>query len=204
MASGKKQLYKVLVLGDSGVGKTSLANQYVKGQFSSQFRATIGADFMNKEVQLEDRRVTLQIWDTAGQERFQSLGSAFYRGSDCCVMVYDITNPSSFESLENWRNGFLQEGCPKDPENFPFILLGNKADRANERKVPQSKAEEWCKSHGNIPYFETSAAQNSNVEEAFKQIAKIAAAQEKEEEIYHPIVLNPVEKKTDSTGACQC
>jgi len=204
MTTGKKQLYKVLILGDSGVGKTSLANQYVKGQFSSQFRATIGADFMTKEVQLEDRRVTLQIWDTAGQERFQSLGSAFYRGSDCCVLVYDITNSASFESLENWRNGFLQEGSPKDPETFPFILLGNKADRSNERKVPQSKAEECCKAHGNIQYFETSAANNSNVEEAFRNIAKIAAAQEKEEEIYHPIVLDPVQRREEPKSCAQC
>jgi Ras-related protein Rab-7A len=203
MATGKKQLYKVLVLGDSGVGKTSLANQYVKGQFSSQFRATIGADFMTKEVQLDDRRVTLQIWDTAGQERFQSLGSAFYRGSDCCVLVYDITNPQSFESLETWRNGFLQEGSPKDPEAFPFVLLGNKADKANERKVPQSKAEEWCKAHGGISYFETSAAQNLNIEDAFRNIAKIASMQEKEEEIYHPVVLK-TEQKKDTKENCAC
>jgi len=203
MATSKKQLYKVLVLGDSGVGKTSLANQYVKGQFSSQFRATIGADFMTKEVQLDERRVTLQIWDTAGQERFMSLGSAFYRGSDCCVLVYDITNSQTFENLESWRNGFLQEGMPKDPETFPFVLLGNKADKANERKVPQSKAEEWCKAHGGIQYFETSAAQNSNVEEAFRNIAKIASAQEKEEEIYHPVILKS-EPKKDVKSGCEC
>ena len=85
--------------------------------------------------------------------------------------------------MENWRNGFLQEGSPKDPETFPFILLGNKADRSNERKVPQSKAEEWCKAHGNIPYFETSASSNTGVEEAFRNVAKIAANQEKEEEM---------------------
>ena len=76
-----------------------------------------------------------QIWDTAGQERFQSLGGAFYRGADCCVLVYDITNAKSFESLESWRDEFLLQGQPKDPDNFPFVVIGNKSDRAEDKKV---------------------------------------------------------------------
>lgn len=86
MASRKKILLKVIVLGDSSVGKTSLMNQYVNRKFSNQYKATIGADFLSKEVTVDDRTVTIQIWDTAGQERFQSLGVAFYRGADCCVL----------------------------------------------------------------------------------------------------------------------
>lgn len=86
MATRKKVLLKVIILGDSGVGKTSLMNQYVNKKFSNQYKATIGADFLTKEVQVDDRTVTMQIWDTAGQERFQSLGVAFYRGADCCVL----------------------------------------------------------------------------------------------------------------------
>nr|ACF81381.1 unknown [Zea mays] len=90
--SRRRTLLKVIVLGDSGVGKTSLMNQYVHKKFSQQYKATIGADFVTKEVLIEDRLVTLQIWDTAGQERFQSLGVAFYRGADCCVLVYDVNS----------------------------------------------------------------------------------------------------------------
>ncbi|KUF84732.1 Ras-related protein Rab-7a [Phytophthora nicotianae] len=93
MSHRKKVLLKLIILGDSGVGKTSLMNQYVNQKFSNQYKATIGADFLTKEIMLDDKLVTMQIWDTAGQERFQSLGVAFYRGADACVLVYDITNP---------------------------------------------------------------------------------------------------------------
>merc|ERR1712188_167592 len=107
MSSRKKVLLKVIILGDSGVGKTSLMNQYVNKKFSNQYKATIGADFLTKEVMVDDRLVTMQIWDTAGQERFQSLGLAFYRGADCCVLVYDITNAESFSNLRAWRDEFM-------------------------------------------------------------------------------------------------
>ena len=114
--------------------------QFVSHRFSNQYKATIGADFLTKEVQIGDRLVTmqvsifemklqslyccsfLQIWDTAGQERFQSLGVAFYRGADCCVLVMDVTSPSSFKSLESWKDEFLIQAGPRDPENFPFIV----------------------------------------------------------------------------------
>ena len=84
------------------MGKTSLMNQYVNKKFSSQYKATIGADFLTKEVVVDERLVTMQIWDTAGQERFQSLGVAFYRGADACVLVYDLTNLKSFDNCESW------------------------------------------------------------------------------------------------------
>ena len=86
MASRKKVLLKVIILGESGVGKTSLMNQYVNKKFSNHYIATIGADFLTKDIIVDDYLVTMQIWDTAGQERYQSLGVAFYRGADCCVL----------------------------------------------------------------------------------------------------------------------
>ncbi|GMH69755.1 hypothetical protein TL16_g05233 [Triparma laevis f. inornata] len=107
MSHRKKVLLKIIILGDSGVGKTSLMNQYVSKRFTSQYKATIGADFLTKEIMVDDKLVTLQIWDTAGQERFQSLGVAFYRGADACMLTYDITNPKSFDSLDSWRQEFL-------------------------------------------------------------------------------------------------
>ncbi|KAJ6996705.1 ras-related protein Rab7 isoform X1 [Populus alba x Populus x berolinensis] len=128
MEMPRRALLKVIVLGDSGVGKTSLMNQYVYKKFSQQYKATIGADFVTKEVQIDDKLVTLQIWDTAGQERFQSLGSAFYRGADCCVLVYDVNIQKSFEILNNWHKEFVKQADPVDPEAFPFILFGNKID----------------------------------------------------------------------------
>ncbi|KAB1209055.1 Ras-related protein Rab7 [Morella rubra] len=159
--------------------------KYVNRKFSNQYKATIGADFLTKEVQFEDRLFTLQIWDTAGQERFQSLGVAFYRGADCCVLVYDVNVMKSFDNLNNWREEFLIQASPSDPENFPFVVLGNKidVDGGNSRVVSEKKAKAWCASKGNIPYFETSAKEGFNVEAAFQCIAKNALKNEPEEEI---------------------
>jgi hypothetical protein len=117
MASRKKVLLKVIILGDSGVGKTSLMNQYVNKKFNAQYKATIGADFLTKEVTVDDRLVTMQIWDTAGQERFQSLGVAFYRGADSCVLVYDVLQPKTFDNLDSWKDEFLIQAGPRDPDN---------------------------------------------------------------------------------------
>uniref|UniRef100_A0AAY4CCZ3 RAB7A, member RAS oncogene family n=1 Tax=Denticeps clupeoides TaxID=299321 RepID=A0AAY4CCZ3_9TELE len=173
MTSRKKVLLKVIILGDSGVGKTSLMNQYVNKKFSNQYKATIGADFLTKEVMVDDRLVTMQIWDTAGQERFQSLGVAFYRGADCCVLVFDVTAQNTFKTLDSWRDEFLIQASPRDPENFPFVVLGNKIDLEN-RQVTTKRAQVWCQSKNNIPYFETSAKEAINVEQAFQTIARNA------------------------------
>ncbi|CDJ42554.1 Ras family domain-containing protein, putative [Eimeria tenella] len=134
MPPKKKSLLKVIILGDSSVGKTSLMNQYVNKKFSNQYKATIGADFLTKDVVIDDKEVTIQIWDTAGQERFQSLGVAFYRGADCCVLVFDVTNPKSFDSLESWKDEFLIQSSPADPDAFPFVVLGNKVDESERQE----------------------------------------------------------------------
>ncbi|KAF2304854.1 hypothetical protein GH714_039177 [Hevea brasiliensis] len=153
------------------------------------------------------------IWDTAGQERFQSLGVAFYRGADCCVLVYDVNVMKSFENLNNWREEFLIQASPSDPENFPFVVLGNKIDvdggnsRVGTNDInrlcedrfcgcvryimalsfqlagSEKKAKAWCASKGDIPYFETSAKEGFNVEAAFQCIAKNALKNEPEEEM---------------------
>ncbi|RYR49230.1 hypothetical protein Ahy_A07g035576 isoform C [Arachis hypogaea] len=186
MPSRRRTLLKVIILGDSGVGKTSLMNQYVNKKFSNQYKATIGADFLTKEVQFEDRLFTLQIWDTAGQERFQSLGVAFYRGADCCVLVYDAS--------------------PSDPENFPFVVIGNKIDidGGNSRVVSEKKARAWCASKGNIPYFETSAKECVNVEEAFQCIAKDALKSGEEEELYLPDTIDVGNSSQQRSTGCEC
>jgi len=204
MASRKKVLLKVIILGDSGVGKTSLMNQYVNKKFSSQYKATIGADFLTKEVMVDDRLVTMQIWDTAGQERFQSLGVAFYRGADCCVLVYDVNNAKSFETLSSWMDEFLVQASPRDSENFPFVVLGNKIDlEESKRMVSQKRAMTWCQSKGNIPYFETSAKEAINVEQAFQTIAKNALQQEADVEIDFPDPIK-IDSDTKQEYGCAC
>jgi len=201
----KKVLLKVIILGDSGVGKTSLMNQYVHKRFSNQYKATIGADFLTKEVMIDDKLVTLQIWDTAGQERFQSLGVAFYRGADSCVLVYDMTDAKSFDNLENWMDEFLVHASPKNPESFPFVVLGNKADLAKKRQVTSTKATTWCQSKGDIPHFETSAKEALNVEQAFQCIAQKALAQEANQKpifIPNTVDLNKNTEEKKEKGCC--
>jgi len=207
MASRKKVLLKVIILGDSGVGKTSLMNQYVNRKFSIQYKATIGADFLTKEVYVDERNVTMQIWDTAGQERFQSLGVAFYRGADCCVLVFDVNNVKSFETLDSWRDEFLIQASPRDPEHFPFVVLGNKVDvEDTKRMVFQKRALTWCQSKGNIPYFETSAKENINVEQAFQTVAKNALSQESEVDLYQefPETKIDLNEKDKADSGCAC
>ena len=147
-----------------------------------------------------------QIWDTAGQERFQSLGVAFYRGADACVLVYDITNQKSFEQLDSWRDEFLIQAGPRDPENFPFVVLGNKVDKESERRVTTNKAKQWCKSKGinPIPHYETSAKDAVYVEQAFQTVAIAALQQDQPEDMYIPdtIDLNNTDQKKSSSGCC--
>jgi len=166
-------LLKIIILGDSGVGKTSLMNQYVAKKFDQRYKATIGADFLTKDIDIEGTQVTLQIWDTAGQERFQSLGSAFYRGADACVLVFDITSSDSFSHINSWKDEFEVQAGQKD-----VVLLGNKADLAEKRAVFQRGAQSWCQKQGRddapIQYFETSAKDSTNVEQAFLAVAKAA------------------------------
>jgi len=133
-----------VVIGDSFVGKTSLIQMFEHSRFTENFKPTIGADFSNKEIHLEDSVVILQIWDTAGQERFQSLSSAFYRGADCCCLVYDVTNPASFDHLLDWKQVFLTKSQPQNSDTFPFLVLGNKVDMEENRKVSTMDGRKFC------------------------------------------------------------
>jgi len=156
---------------------------------------------------IDEKLVTLQIWDTAGrlsrgdtmfnaavigQERFQSLGVAFYRGADACILVYDITQLKSFDNLDSWREEFLVQASPPDIHNFPFVVLGNKIDRELDRRIPKAKAHAWCKSKAKtpVPYFETSAKEALHVEAAFQEAAQLALAQDNVEADFLPETIN--------------
>mmetsp|Transcript_20722 Transcript_20722/g.46365 ORF Transcript_20722/g.46365 Transcript_20722/m.46365 type:complete len:146 (-) Transcript_20722:1103-1540(-) len=145
----------------------------------------------------------MQIWDTAGQERFQSLGVAFYRGADSCVLVFDVNVAKTFENLDSWRDEFLIQAGPRDPDNFPFVVLGNKID-LDSRVVSQKRAAAWCQAKGNVPYFETSAKEAINVEQAFLIIARNALKQDSEEDIYLPDTIDVTEQKAVSATSCNC
>ena len=182
--------------------------QFVNQKWVKTYRATIGADFLTKELMLEDKLVTLQIWDTAGQERFQSLGMAFYRGADACILVYSITNSKSFQNLRPWKDEFLLQASPRNPSQFPFMVIGNKSDKESERTVSESAGDSWCKEQPEpVIFFECSAKSNVNVVQAFKAIAQAAVKQSKsgasEDEFTFDtkVNLNPTKPKKDS-GCC--
>eukprot|EP01002_Notosolenus_urceolatus_P013744 NODE_4678_length_776_cov_7.074278_g3890_i0.p1 GENE.NODE_4678_length_776_cov_7.074278_g3890_i0~~NODE_4678_length_776_cov_7.074278_g3890_i0.p1 ORF type:complete len:231 (-),score=25.83 NODE_4678_length_776_cov_7.074278_g3890_i0:82-753(-) len=180
----EKILLKVVLLGDAGVGKTCLLNRLVHNRFSTIYKATIGADFWTKEMEVDGEIVTMQIWDTAGQERFQSLGMAFYRGSDVCVLVFDVNSESSFQHMSSWRTCFLEQvGASSD--SFPFSAVGNKIDvDPTERQIDGEQARQWCgRVRGNIRYFETSAKDGTNIEAVFTDVARryLSARKEKKQ-----------------------
>ena len=178
MSTKKKNFLKIVILGDSGVGKTTLLQQYLSGKFTGQSKPTIGADFSKKEILIDNTVVTLQIWDTAGQEKFQSLGYAFYRGADCCALVYDMTNEQSFQSIERWKRVFLENAGPQDPGSFPFACIGNKLDLQNQRQVPTATAQSWAAEHCSSIFYEASAMDGQNVENAFRDMTRAALKRE--------------------------
>lgn len=168
---------KIILIGNSGVGKSSLMNRYVNHRFTNMYRATVGTDFLSKAVNVEGDTVTLQMWDTAGTERFQSLGTPLYRGAHCCVLVFDVTSTATFSALEGWRKEFLIQAEPQDPQDFPFIVLGNKTDLSN-REVSGRKALQWCEEIG-AEYFEGSAKEDLDVEKPFLRAAQSGLRQYK-------------------------
>ena len=179
-STSDRQMLKVILLGDGGVGKSSLMNVYVSGKFSADSFHTIGVEFLIKEIEVDNKKVALQNWDTAGQERYRSLRTPFYRGSDCCLLTFSVDDAASFSNLSMWIREFVyyadigaSEGC--DPEDmtsrFPFVVIGNKADDGVTRVVSTEQALEWCQNHS-IPYYETSARDAVNVNEAFEAVAR--------------------------------
>uniref|UniRef100_A0A0N5C345 Ras-related protein Rab-7b n=1 Tax=Strongyloides papillosus TaxID=174720 RepID=A0A0N5C345_STREA len=167
-----KPIIKVLVLGDSGVGKTAIIRRFTENYYLSKTNCTIGVDFNSKDMIVGNVSVTLQIWDTAGQERFQALGDSYFRGADCCILVYDVTNPESFARLQYWKDEFLFHSNRSHIDDFPFIVFGNKIDETS-RSVTKEYLQRWHARNNNIPYFEVSAKEDLNIQFAFSHIPKL-------------------------------
>ncbi|XP_026277172.2 ras-related protein rab7-like isoform X1 [Frankliniella occidentalis] len=181
MTSVEKVRVKVVPLGSSGVGKTSLAMKYTADVFSNMYISTVGQETQFKEIMVDDKVVKMEIHDTAGQERFRAVTRSLYRDVDCCVLVFDVTNRNSFESLDFWMNEFLLTRCPEVPADFPFVVLGNKCEM-EQRLVTKKEAIRWCQEkYCNINYFDVSAKEDINLELAFQTVAKKALKLKSEE-----------------------
>ncbi|XP_070102188.1 ras-related protein Rab-8A isoform X3 [Equus przewalskii] len=167
MAKTYDYLFKLLLIGDSGVGKTCVLFRFSEDAFNSTFISTIGIDFKIRTIELDGKRIKLQIWDTAGQERFRTITTAYYRGAMGIMLVYDITNEKSFDNIRNWiRN--IEEHASADVEK---MILGNKCDVNDKRQVSKERGEKLALDYG-IKFMETSAKANINVENAFFTLAR--------------------------------
>eukprot|EP00727_Mastigamoeba_balamuthi_P011974 m51a1_g74 putative rab gtpase (217) ;mRNA; f:238126-239268 len=160
-------LIKLLLIGDSGVGKSCLLLRFSDDSFTPSFITTIGIDFKIRTVELEGKRIKLQIWDTAGQERFRTITTAYYRGAMGILLVYDVTDEKSFSNIRNWIRNIEQHAT----ENVNKILLGNKCDMADKKQVDYERGKALADEYG-IRFLETSAKNSINVEEAFITLAR--------------------------------
>lgn len=159
--------FKLVLLGDTAVGKSCLVVRFVRDEFFEFQEPTIGAAFLTQTVALDDATVKFEIWDTAGQERYRSLAPMYYRGAAAAIVVYDITNPDSFAGAKSWVKELQRRGDP----NVVIALAGNKADLDSRRKVEFEEANAYAEENG-ILHLETSAKNSSNVKSLFVEIAQ--------------------------------
>lgn len=158
-------MFKMLIIGNSSVGKTSFLFRYVDGSFSSNFVSTVGIDFKVKVVFRGDKRYKLQIWDTAGQERYRTITTAYYRGAMGFILMYDITNEESFNAVQDW----LTQIQTYASENSLIILVGHKCDMKDERVISTERGQQLAQQLG-VKFFETSAKENINVKVVFDEM----------------------------------
>ncbi|KAJ4458440.1 putative Ras-related protein Rab-11B [Paratrimastix pyriformis] len=158
-------LFKVVLIGDSGVGKSNLLSRFTRNEFNLESKSTIGVEFATRSIQVEGKTIKAQIWDTAGQERYRAITSAYYRGAVGALLVYDIAKHVSYENVERWLNELRQHADP----NIVIMLVGNKSDLRHLRAVTTDEAKAFAQKNS-LSFIETSALHSTNVELAFQTI----------------------------------
>lgn len=160
-------LYKIVLIGDSGVGKSNLLSRFTRDEFNLELRSTIGVEFATRTLEIDGKRVKAQIWDTAGQERYRAITSAYYRGAVGALIVYDISKSESYESISRW----LKELKEHADLNIIIELVGNKLDLDHLRAIPTDEAKNFANENG-LLFTETSALSADNVDLSFHQLLK--------------------------------
>jgi len=192
-------IFKVLLIGNSDVGKSSLILRYVDQIWNDVFVPTIGVDFKVKSLQIDNKRVKMQIWDTAGQERFRNVISSYFKGAHGILLIYDITARDSFKELENWLGEVERNATPQVLK----ILIGNKCDLDEQRQITVDEGEAFAARNG-MKFIETSAKNNTGIQEGFKKIATIALKIFEKEDIKKGVNLRGsiVKKKQEKRKFC--
>lgn len=158
-------LFKIVLIGDSGVGKSNLLSRFTRNEFSLESKSTIGVEFATKSIIVDGKVIKAQVWDTAGQERYRAITSAYYRGAVGALLVYDIAKHATYENVERW----LKELRDHADQNIVIMLVGNKSDLRHLRAVPVEEARAFAEKN-NLSFIEASALDSTNVESAFQQI----------------------------------
>jgi Ras-related protein Rab-11A len=166
-SEGYDYLFKIVLIGDSGVGKSNILTRFTKNEFNIDTKSTIGVEFATRTMNIDGKMVRAQIWDTAGQERYRAITSAYYRGAVGALIVYDMTKIQTFESVKKWLKELRDHGA----DNMVVMLVGNKNDLIHLRAVPFELAQGFAKEN-NLSLIETSALHSTNVELAFQQVWK--------------------------------
>ncbi|KAJ1667947.1 Rab GTPase ypt31 [Coemansia sp. RSA 1813] len=184
-------LFKIVLIGDSGVGKSNLLSRFTRNEFNLESKSTIGVEFATRSIQVDAKTIKAQIWDTAGQERYRAITSAYYRGAVGALLVYDIAKHPTYENVTRW----LKELRDHADSNIVIMLVGNKSDLRHLRAVPTDEAKQFAAENG-LFFIETSALDASNVEQSFQQILT---------EIYRIVSNKAIESSQDNvqpgTGA---
>ena len=160
-----EMMFKVVLVGDSFVGKTNILSKYLKNEFHEDSKATVGVEFGSKEFNIEGHSIKAQIWDTAGQERYKAITSAYYKGAKGAFVVYDITRKSSYESIDKWVNDLKATADKK----LTIVIIGNKCDLEDQRQVTKELGQEKA-SKLEVAFLETSASSGENLEKAFEMM----------------------------------
>ena len=167
MTSEPSITFKILTIGESGVGKTCILRRFVENKFLKNHLATIGIDFKTKTLNINNQEIKLKIWDTAGQERFRNITTQYYKGADGIVLVYDVTDEASYEKIKDWMDQILSN---TQQEEIGLVLLGNKCDM-EPRNVTEDQGKKMAEEL-KISYFETSALTGQGIKEAFEQLTR--------------------------------